>query len=71
MTIRNLAISLALVPGIASADTESYSAGYRIGWLVGSFIDSYGVYLRAAALIGIVGWLWFRRSRARKPRNDN
>lgn len=71
MAARSLAASLALVPCTALADTESYNAGYRLGWLVGSFIKAYGVHMAAAALIGAVAWLLFGRSRVRDRRRDD
>jgi hypothetical protein len=61
-----------LVPLAAAADTASheagYSAGYKLGWYVGWFIGTFGLYLIAAALVGVVGWLWVRRAKARRIR---
>lgn len=70
MAFRNLAVVLALVPSIAAADTDAYNAGYKVGAYVGRLVGTYGVYLAVAAVIGVVGLLWFRRTRAKARRPE-
>ncbi|HDS0923786.1 TPA: hypothetical protein QDZ10_002265 [Stenotrophomonas maltophilia] len=71
---QRLSMLSVFVPLAAAADTASreagYSAGYKLGWYVGWFIGTFGPYLIAAALVGVVGWLWFRRAKARRTRGD-
>lgn len=61
---QSLAALSALVPCVAAADADSYSAGYKLGFFVGQLVRTYGVYIAAAALLAVVAWLWLR---SRKP----
>ena len=67
---QRLTVLSSVVPVVAMADPASrdagYSAGYKLGWYVGRFVGTYGLYLCAALLVAVVGWLWFRRSTSRR-----
>lgn len=68
MAFRSVGVLLAFAPIAASANTPSHSASYKLGWHVGRLIGTYGIYLAAAALLGVFAWLWIRRAKARATR---
>lgn len=65
MAFRSLVVLLASVPLLAAASAPGHSTSYKLGWHVGRVIGTYGIYIAAAALLVVVGWLWIRRTRAR------
>lgn len=65
MAFRIPVVLLALIPAIAAASTTSQSSAYKLGYQVGRAVAVYGPYVLAAALIGVAGWLWYRRTRSR------
>jgi len=65
MAFRVLSVLLVLQPTIAAAATNSQSTAYKLGWQVGRAVAVYGPYVGAAALIGVVAFLWYRRKQSR------
>jgi len=65
MVFRILAVLLALMPAIAAAAANSQSTAYKLGWQAGRAVAVYGPYVGAAALLGVVAFLWYRRKQSR------
>jgi hypothetical protein len=70
-TFSAMAAVIAATPLIAEANSRSYEAGYAVGSYAAWVLDQYGPYLRLAALVGAICWIWSIRVKARRRRDSD